>query len=86
MTTTKTYRIGPRMIQACKILLSKGGTMTGKHGLAVAVGPHGSNAFGDRIVMRCVRAGLIELSGDPHSRQGYTLTLTGRGHRVAVLG
>lgn len=81
-TTTTTQPIGPRMMAALEILDRRGGQMTGKHRLAVLVGPHGSNSFGDRIVMRCVDRHLIELSGEPWSRQGYTLTLTDAGRET----
>jgi hypothetical protein len=68
------------MLQALHLLaLEEGGTMRGKARLARAVGPNGSNYYGDRIVMRCVDAGLIELSGDPWSQGGYTLTITEKG-------
>jgi hypothetical protein len=82
MTTTaktKTRRVGPKMRWALDILAARGGTMQGKWNLARSVGPHGSNSYGDRVVMRCVDAGLIKLSGDAWGPRGYTLTLTDAG-------
>jgi hypothetical protein len=80
MTTAQTPRIGSRMLQALHLLaLEENGTMKGKARLAKAVGPRGSARYGDEVVMRCVQAGLIALSGDPESHQGYTLTTTEKG-------
>jgi hypothetical protein len=71
--------IGPRMLAAARIVYSNGGTMAPKHALAQAVGPNGSNAFGDRIVMRAVRAGLLRLEG---SERRYTVVLTDKGRAL----
>ena len=57
--------------------LAHSGPVVGKWNLARRVGPHGSNAYGDRIVMRCIRAGLIDFTVD--ERGVYTLTLSDAG-------
>ena len=55
--SAKPPRIGPRMLDA--LAMVNRGKHTTKHSLAMAVGPNHSNSYGDRIVMRCVKAGLI---------------------------
>ena len=78
MTTTKTPRIGPKMFAAVYTLAVRfGGSLRGKHNLAKAVGPHGSNNFGDRIVWRAICAGLIATETD--EKGIHTLTLTDAG-------
>lgn len=81
-THTTTRPIGPRMTQALGILKAHGGTITGKWNLARAVGPHGSNIYGDRTVMRCVARGLIALDGTGNGgRNGaYAVHLTPAGY------
>lgn len=54
---TKEPRIGPKMIDVLEEVAK--GTHHTKHSVAVAVGPHHSNNYGDRTVMRCVKAGLV---------------------------
>lgn len=76
-------RIGPKMAEACWRLDSWGGACSSKHRLARAVGPHGSNAFGDRIVWRAIHAGLIDYEVHPTTGV-YTLTLTDAGRAVLV--
>ncbi len=60
--------------------LAHSGPVVGKWNLARRVGPHGSNAYGDRIVMRCIRAGLIDFTVD--GRAVYTLTLSDVGREA----
>ena len=60
--------------------LAHSGPVVGKWNLARRVGPHGSNAYGDRIVMRCIRAGLIDFTVD--GRGVYTLTLSDVGREA----
>lgn len=83
-TTTRTYRPGQRMIWALRVLAANGGEMYGKWNLARAVGPHGSNSFGDRIVRRCVARGYIALTGSGNGGRngGYTMRLTDAGRSV----
>lgn len=73
-------RIGPKMIRACQILLELGGEVTGKNKLTREVGPNGSTKFGDRVVMRCVALGLMELKGNPKK---WTVVITDRGREIA---
>lgn len=61
------------MLDALNVL-AYSGPVVGKWNLARQVGPHGSDAYGDRIVMRCIRAGLIDFTVD--ERGVYTLTLS----------
>ena len=75
-SAARSPRIGPRMLDALNVL-AYSGPVVGKWNLARRVGPHGSNAYGDRIVMRCIRAGLIDFVLD--ERGVYTLTLSDAG-------
>lgn len=54
-------RIGPKMREALIYVQTHPGCS--KHEVAKAVGPHGSNAFGDRVVLRTLAAGLIANRG-----------------------
>lgn len=67
-------RVGPRMMQAVRYVQRHPGCS--KHEVARAVGPHGSNAFGDRTVKRAMGAGLIEDRGSPTR---YALYVTPAG-------
>jgi hypothetical protein len=74
-------RTGPRMIQCLSVLKGNGGAIQGKWNLARTVGPHGSNAFGDRTVSRCVSRGWIALVEVPGKR-GYLVTMTDEGYEA----
>jgi hypothetical protein len=56
-TPPRPSRLGPQM-RYCLQRVRDGQDLT-KYALAVAIGPHHSNNYGDRIVMRCFKAGLI---------------------------
>lgn len=51
-------RIGPKMAMAARYVAINPGCS--KYEVARYVGPHGSNRFGDAIVLRAIAAGLIE--------------------------
>ena len=57
LPTGRKIRLGDRMAEACA-LLAYCPHIT-QAALSRAVGPHGSNQYGYRTIMRCVQAGLI---------------------------
>lgn len=82
--TTRTFRSrpGPCTLNAVRwVALYPGET---KHFIAVRVGPHGSNAYGDRTVLRAMARGLIEnRSTDPRR---YALFITDVGRAALAEG
>jgi hypothetical protein len=74
-------RIGDRMVLCLKLLDSSGGEIEGVVNLARMVGPNGSTKYGYEIVTRCVRHGLVSISGEP-SGSGRTAKITDEGRRV----
>jgi hypothetical protein len=71
MTTTKAKRIGFRMALAAQYVTDNPGCT--KLEVSLAVGPHGSNAYGSRIVERAINAGLIVATADPNHAGWYCL-------------
>lgn len=67
-----TQRIGPKMQAAAEYVRHHPGCT--KHEVSVAIGPHGSNNFGNRAVLRAIKAGLIEDRGGEPMR--YKLYVT----------
>lgn len=64
-----TRRIGPKMAWARDYVAAHPGCT--KHEVSRAVGPHGSNAYGWRIVQRAMAAGLIEHRDGPRADRYY---------------
>jgi hypothetical protein len=63
-TTEEGEQVGPKMHSAVKAAARK--TYGSKNELAVVVGPNGSSQFGNQIVNRCIRKGLICRPDDEH--------------------
>ena len=74
-------RVGPQMIRCLAVLKGHGGQIQGRWNLSRAVGPHGSNAFGDRIVRRCIHRGWITVTEVPGKR-GHLVTMTEEGYEA----
>lgn len=72
-------RIGPQMISAVRFVEAHPGCR--QYEVAQAVGPHGSNGFGTRIVRRAEAAGLIRYEDGPRA---YRLFATDAG--LDILG
>ena len=81
-TTEDNETVGPKMYSAVKLLASKGSAPS-KNALATSVGPHGSSDYGNRIVNRCIRKGLITRpdpdhdNANPHGRGAIEVTTKG---------
>jgi hypothetical protein len=75
----KAKRIGDRMHSATAYVAGHPGCS--KYEVSVAVGPHGSNSYGDRIVLRAIRAGLIE-NRSPEGSWFYALHVTDAGREL----
>ena len=72
-------RLGDRMAETCALLAYY--PHITQAALSRAVGPHGSNQYGYRTIMRCVQAGLINKYNLKGTR--VTLELTYFGWLVA---
>ena len=84
MTVKINRRPGPRTVAAVAFVAAHPGTV--KHAVAVAVGPHGSNAFGDRIVLRAIGRALIENRSTDPRRYALYVTPAGRALLTRVAG
>lgn len=67
--------IGPKMMEAVAFVQDNPGCT--KHAVAVAVGPNGSNKWGDRAVWRAIKAGLINAEYSKEERRYYLTVLQG---------
>ena len=56
-TTEEGEQVGPKMHSAVK--MASWNVYSSKNDLATDVGPNGSSDYGNRIVNRCIRKGLI---------------------------
>ena len=80
--------VGHKMHAAVSLVALNAGAMPSKNQVARAVGPHGSQDYGYRIVNRCRRKGLIEIDADhedanPHGRGAVVLTEKGKSYLAA---
>jgi len=84
-TTEDGEQVGPKMHSAVSLLDSLESAPS-KNALAVRVGPNGSSDYGNRIVNRCIRKGLISHpdseheDANPHGRGAITVTEKGRNY------
>lgn len=76
-------RVGDRMLAAAEYVAANPGCT--KSEVSVWVGPHGSNAFGWRIVQRAIGAGLVNAGQHPRRSDAYALTVTNRGAWAVAL-
>jgi len=82
-TTEEGEQVGPKMHSAVQAAAEK--VYSSKNDLATSVGPNGSSDYGNRIVNRCIRKGLIcrpdpdHDDANPHGRGA--VYATGKGER-----
>ena len=65
--------VGPQMAAAAAYVAAHPGCT--KQAVSLAIGPHGSNAYGWRAVQRAIGAGLIVAGERPGKRWAYALTV-----------
>lgn len=83
LTTDENERVGPKMLAALAYVDHRDGVVQSMNVIAKAVGPHGSQDYGYRIVNRCKSKGLLAIDAEhdaanPHGRGAVVLTDKGR--------